>query len=54
VKINYQLINSQGATVCIRVVALWTIGMDLLGVCLDSLELFAQRNIGHDLLGARR
>jgi hypothetical protein len=52
--INYLLINSQGVTIGINVVALRTIGMDLLGVGLDSLELFAQQNIGHDLLGARR
>jgi hypothetical protein len=31
-RINYQLINSQGVTIGIRVVALRTIGMDLLGV----------------------
>ena len=30
--INYQLINSRGATVGIRAVAIQTIGMDLLGV----------------------
>ena len=30
-EINYQLINSGGVTVGIRVVAFWTIGMDLSG-----------------------
>jgi hypothetical protein len=53
-EINYQLINSRDVIVGIKAVALQTIRMDLLGVRSGFIRAFAQRNIGHDLLDARR
>jgi hypothetical protein len=38
--INYQLINSRGVTIGIRVVALQTIEMDLLGVIFGFIRAF--------------
>jgi hypothetical protein len=39
-EINYQLINSQGVTVGIRAVALWTTGMNLLRVRSGFIRAF--------------
>jgi hypothetical protein len=38
--INYQLINSRGIIVGIRAVALWTIGIDPLGVRYGFIRAF--------------
>ena len=41
-EINYKLINSWGVTVGIKVVAFWTIGMDLFSIRSLFIRIFAQ------------